>query len=69
MADYTQVNRPFRVYTPLGDDVLLLENLEGEESISRPFEYRLDMLSANPAISAADLINKPIHVEIDQADG
>ena len=31
---------------PLGDDVLLLENIEGEEAISRPFEYRLDMLSA-----------------------
>ena len=69
MPNYTQAGRPFRVYTPLGADVLLLENLEGEESISRPFEYRLDMLSTNNAITATDLVNKPIHVEIDQAGG
>src|SRR5205807_1530295 len=35
--------------------------------VSRPFEYRLDMLSTKNAISAAELINQPIHVEIDQA--
>jgi type VI secretion system secreted protein VgrG len=69
MADYTQAGRPFRVYTPAGNDVLLLENLEGEEAISRPFEYRLDMLSTNPAVDAESLINKTVHVEIDQADG
>src|SRR5437870_208469 len=69
MSKYTQTGRPFRVYTPLGCDVLLLENLEGEEAISRPFEFRLDMLSENPAVAAASLINKPVHVEIDLADG
>jgi type VI secretion system secreted protein VgrG len=69
MANYTQTGRPFRVYTPLGDDVLLLENLEGEEAISRPFEFRLDMLSQNDAVSAASLINQPVHVEIDLANG
>jgi type VI secretion system secreted protein VgrG len=69
MGNYSQASRPFRVYTPLGDDVLLLENLEGEEAISRPFEFRLDMLSENPAVAAASLINQPVHVEIDLADG
>ena len=69
MSKYTQANRPFRVYTTLGDDVLLLENLEGEEAISRPFEFRLDMVSENPAIAAASLINQPVHVEIDLAGG
>jgi type VI secretion system secreted protein VgrG len=69
MANYTQKGRPFRVYTTLGTDVLLLENLEGEEAVSRPFEYRLDMVSTNEAISADSLINKAVHVEIDLADG
>ena len=69
MPDYTQHGRPFRVYTPLGDDVLLLESMEGEESVSRPFEYRLEMLSTNDSISADELIRKPIHVEIDLVDG
>src|SRR5271169_3312275 len=44
---YTQTNRPMRLYTPLGDDVLLLEGITGTERISRPFEYTLDMLSKN----------------------
>jgi type VI secretion system secreted protein VgrG len=68
-SNYTQTNRPYRVYTQLGTDVLLLENLEGEEAVSRPFEYRLDMLSLNDSISASDLIRQPIYVEIDLADG
>src|SRR5579862_3738819 len=69
MADYTQDKRPLRVYTPLGNNVLLLEEIEGEESISSPFEYRLQMVSQNDAISADDLIRQPVHVEIDLADG
>jgi type VI secretion system secreted protein VgrG len=69
MAAYKQAARPFRVFTPLGDDVLLLEKLEGEELVSRPFEFRLEMLSENDSISAKALIRKPVHVEIDLADG
>ena len=68
MPEYSQEGRPFRVYTPLGDDVLLLENLEGEESISRPFEFRLDMLSTDESIAPDSLINQPVHVEIDMPD-
>jgi type VI secretion system secreted protein VgrG len=66
---YTQTKRPMRVYTPLGDDVLLLEGINGTERISRPFEYTLDMLSENDSVSLTALIRKPIHVEIDLADG
>jgi type VI secretion system secreted protein VgrG len=69
MGNFTQSERPFRVYTPLGADVLLLENLEGEEAISRPFEFRLDMLSEKETIDASSLINKAVHVEIDLSDG
>src|ERR1051325_6971592 len=69
MATYSQAGRPFRVYTPLGDDVLLLENIEGEEAISRPFEFRLDMLSTRDDISPDSLVDKPVHVEIDMASG
>src|SRR5690242_11520878 len=69
MPKYTQNGRPFRVYTTLGTDKLLLENLEGEEAISRPFEYRLDMVSEDTAIAPASVINNAVHVEIDLADG
>ncbi|HLX46021.1 MAG TPA: type VI secretion system tip protein VgrG [Bryobacteraceae bacterium] len=66
---YTQTNRPMRLYTPLGDDVLLLEGITGTERISRPFEYTLDMLSENDSVSLTALIRKPVHVEIDLVDG
>jgi type VI secretion system secreted protein VgrG len=68
-SSYTQVPHPMRVYTPLGTDVLLLENIDGVEAISRPFEFRLDMISENSSISASSLIRQPVHVEIDLEDG
>ncbi|HLH38674.1 MAG TPA: type VI secretion system tip protein VgrG [Bryobacteraceae bacterium] len=68
-SSFTQAQRPMRVYTPLGPDVLVLENIGGSEAISRPFEFRLDMLSENNSISASSLIRKPVHVEIDLASG
>src|SRR5580692_10457704 len=66
---YTQTNRPMRLYTPLGEDVLLLENIKGFEGVSEPFKYTLDMLSENNSVSLTALIRKPVHVEIDLAEG
>lgn len=45
MPTYTQQNRPISVKTPLGEDVLLLIGFEGHESISRLFNFRLDLLA------------------------
>ena len=42
---YSQANRPMRVDTALGTDVLLLEGFSGTESVSSPFAYTLDLLS------------------------
>jgi len=65
MPTYTQANRPLAVTTPLGPDVLLLENISGSEAISEPFNFRLDMLStkADP-LAYGDLLGKPVTVEI-----
>ena len=40
---YTQDNRPLRVATALGKDVLLLERFSGEEGVSTPFRFTLDL--------------------------
>ena len=45
MSTYTQVERPIQIVTPLGEDVLLLEALEGRESVSQPFSFELSLLS------------------------
>ena len=43
MPTYVQDNRPFTVSTPLGKDVFLLAGIEGQEAMSSPYFYRLDL--------------------------
>jgi type VI secretion system secreted protein VgrG len=43
---YTQAARPLSVVTPLGQDALLLEELQGTEAVSELFHFRLDLLAA-----------------------
>lgn len=64
MASLTQDNRPLRVSTGLGKDVLLLERFSGEEGVSMPFHFTLEMLSENAAIDPGAVLRKPIRVTI-----
>jgi type VI secretion system secreted protein VgrG len=41
----TQSNRLLAVYTPAGEDVLLLKGLTGQEAISQPFRFQLDLVA------------------------
>jgi type VI secretion system secreted protein VgrG len=69
MPDYTQANRPLRVTTPLGEDALLLAGLTGVEGVSVPFSFKLDLLSEDPAVSAARLLRQPVAVTLRLPDG
>lgn len=64
MAAFTQDNRPLRVATTLGKDVLLLERVSGEEGVSVPFHFTLEMLSEDAAIDPKAVLRKPARVEI-----
>src|SRR5215213_6982286 len=66
---YTQDKRPLRVTTALGKDVLLLERFSGEEGVSAPFHFVLEMLSENGAIDPDSLLRKPLTVEIEIPGG
>jgi len=66
---YTQDKRPLRVTTALGKDVLLLERFSGEEGVSAPFHFVLEMLSENAAIAPDDVLRKPLTVEIEIPGG
>ena len=66
---FTQDKRPLRVTTSLGDDVLLLERFTGEEDVSQPFRFTLEMLSENAAIAPADVLRKPIAVTVEVPGG
>jgi len=56
---YTQTERPLRLKTPLGDDVLLLESFQGYERLSTPFRFVLRALSDQPNIALQDMLSKP----------
>ena len=66
---YVQAGRPMRVSSALGPDVLLLAGLTGEERVSAPYRFTLDLLSTDAAIGAARLLGQPIGVEIEQPSG
>jgi type VI secretion system secreted protein VgrG len=70
MADYSQADRPFRVEIPqLEAETLLLEGFSGEEGISVPFCFTLDILSPNPEIDPLPLLRQPAVVTIQLATG
>jgi len=66
---FTQADRHFKVKTPLRDDLLLLRSFSGVEGVSRLFEYRLNLLSTDPAITGEGLVGHEMTVEWQDANG
>ena len=69
MSAYTQEGKPMRFTTPLPDDTLMIERLEGEEAVSEPYALYLDLLSTDSAIDPAKLLRKPVSVAINLESG
>jgi type VI secretion system secreted protein VgrG len=61
----TQIDRPFRIKTPLGDDTLLLDRFDGYERVSEPFRFVLRLLSPDPNIDMAGLLTQPAVLSFD----
>ncbi len=66
---WSQANRPFRLVTPLGDDVLLLAEWKGEERVSSLFRYTVTAFSERGDISAKDLLLKKVSLLLRLPDG
>lgn len=64
---FTQENREIEVDTPLGKDVLLLNSFTGEESMSTPFIFRLEMLSGQEDIEAGDIVGENINIFVNSS--
>jgi type VI secretion system secreted protein VgrG len=64
-----QADRPLKVFTPLGADVMLVDGFSGEEGISVPFQYTVRMLSENDSVAASSLLRKPVYLSIQLSDG
>lgn len=65
MSTYSQAKRPLAVTTPLGEDKLLLVGFSGQEAISRPFNFHLDLLAENKTQVEFDkLLGQKITVQL-----
>ena len=67
-----QHNRILRLSFPEGDGpdaTLLVNTLEASEGLSRPFEYRVELLSDDAHIHLKDLQGRMLCVELVRADG
>jgi len=64
-----QATRSLKLFTPLGEDELLLTAFHGQEELSRLFRFDLEMISDNNAITAKDIVGKNITFSVDRADG
>ena len=66
---WSQANRPFRLTTPLGTDVLLLTEWSGEEHVSSGFRFTVTAFSERGDISAKDLLLKKVSLALRLPDG
>ncbi len=65
MSPFSQENRFLSISDfGLGKDTFLLTAFEGSESISDLFEFNLEVLSENQAISPEDIIGKTVSISI-----
>ena len=62
---YTTSRRMFLLSTPLGEDALLINELQGTERVSQLFEFTLTMLSERDDIQATDLVGKRVTLRIE----
>ena len=70
MPTYSQADRPMAVSTPLGPDVLLLQQFSGSEFLSRLFRFQLEMLAESSTDIAFDqILGQSVTVTLQMPDG
>ena len=66
---FVQKDYPVQITTPLGPDTLLVENMDGEESISGLYVYRLRLISEAPALAFDSIVGKEVGLSIAEPGG
>jgi type VI secretion system secreted protein VgrG len=69
MASYVQGPSPILITTPLGADKFLLRSFHGEERISTPFHFSLDLVSQDNAVDFTQMVGKSVTLTISLAGG
>ena len=65
----SQDDRIGRLTTPLGDDKLVLSRFDGGESLSEPFEFRIEAMSTEANVDFNAALGKSVTVALKTADG
>lgn len=65
----SQAGRPLRLKSKVAGDALVLRQLSGEEGMSRPFRFELDMVSLETAIDGEKMIGSEAAITIDIPGG
>lgn len=68
-ASLTQAGRLLSVHTPLGEDVFLLEVMDGSEVLSGLFEFRLRVRSKRQDVTPKELVGLPISWSLELPGG
>ena len=66
---FNQTSRLAKITSPLGPDVLLLNQMGGGEELGRLFTYDLQLTSLDANIDLNQLLGKPMSVGLQLADG
>ncbi len=70
MPDYRQADRPLKITTPLGEDILLITGLNGNEEISHLFDFHVSMVAdAKKEVKFDKMIGQSVTVEMRLIDG
>jgi type VI secretion system secreted protein VgrG len=70
VPDYKQAERPLKITTPLGQDVLVLRGFEGHEEISRLFDFHVDLAAdLKDEVKFDKIIGQSVTVEMRLMDG
>jgi type VI secretion system secreted protein VgrG len=67
---YTQADRPLKITTPLGQDILLIRKLKFREEVSHLFDMRVDLVAdLQDEVKFDQIIGQSVTVEMRLLDG
>lgn len=66
---YTQANRPYKITTPLGNDVLLLAEFTGEEQVASLYRWTVRAWSTKTTIAPSELLLKAVSLSLQLPEG
>jgi type VI secretion system secreted protein VgrG len=69
VPSYTQTDRPLKITTPLGPDILLLTGVYGHEEISHLFDFEVTLIAdLNKEVRFDGIVGQSVTVEMKQVD-